>query len=213
MSNRMRHYLPDNFIFGPWMLISGFVCAFKIEIKVFHSALNLHLDYRGSSSKNAQKHLKGNLSELLQKWDPDTHFWYPSWYSDAQSPGGTPWLEGDALESALYCSSDTPDPRQLVPESWSSTPGCVIRAFSWGLPSCPPSKDTFLSNDLSWGTSLSNDCPGNLLSFQDGVYKEVETFPCTTKENKVWSFLLSSAKFTCGDQNSAHLVSSLSLSH
>lgn len=152
MSNRMRHYLPDNFIFGPRMLISGFVCAFKIEIKVFHSALNLHLDYRRSSSKNAQKHLKGNLSELLQKWDPDTHFWYPSWYSDAQSPGGTPWLEGDALESALYCSSDTPDPRQLAPESWSSTPGCVIRAFSWGLPSCPPSKDTFLSNDLSWGT-------------------------------------------------------------
>lgn len=139
MSNRMGHYLPDNFIFGPWMLIPEFLCTFK-------------------------------------KWVPDTLLSHSEPRRDTLT-----WRR--CYRDALYCISETPDPCQLIPESWSSIPRRVIRAFEVSLQVLLP-RTTFCQ-------MICPEAYCNLLSFQDGVYKEAETFPCTTKRDKVWGFEVS----------------------
>lgn len=64
------HFPADNFIFWPWILISGIICTFKMLIKV--SLWTWNLGFWESAPKQAQKHLLGNSSGMLHKWDPET---------------------------------------------------------------------------------------------------------------------------------------------
>lgn len=64
------HFPADNFIFWPWILISGIICTFKMQIKV--TLWTWNLGFWESAPKQAQKHLIGNSSGMLHKWDPET---------------------------------------------------------------------------------------------------------------------------------------------
>lgn len=108
----------------------------------------------------------GDSSGLLHKVDPETLL-------SCSEPQGDTWARGRHLGRCFVLPPWHSWPSAAHPWIVKQHFGGVIRAFSWGLSSGPPSTDNFF---VKWRSSPEGH--HYFFSLQDGADKQVETFSC-----------------------------------